>query len=496
VSATVSRVVVIGQDAPLWLAASGIRAALAPAGVTVEVVALPSAIDASHVYVGQPALEALHNRLGIAEANLLRATRGSFSLGQRFVDGAEAQPAFFHAYGAYGAPIDGKAFLAFWLKARHHGLAAGFGDFSLTEAAALNSRMLLPDADTELFGRTDYGYHLPAAAYARSLRALVTQDGTAVHETAGVRAEKREDGAIAALLLDDGRRISGDLFVDASEAGVLIGEMRGTAWLSRRDVFPADRLLRARGPRMRSIPAYGQVIAAEWGWASLHPSQEQTHVVAAFSADTAEEKVFDRLPSLCGFVPTEVSLSASDPGWHDAPWAANCVAIGPAAARFDPVHGVDLLGVQLGVVHLLSRFPATAEFASERRDYNEAMARLLDRLVDFQAAHYRLARYAGAFWDKARAGACPDTLAHKIATFAVRGQIATLEDESFPNDSWHALLLGHGLVPDSWIPAIDQTSPELMRGEFRRMLGFIKDKVLAQPTHDQYLAELRPAGRR
>jgi tryptophan halogenase len=495
VSGPVSRVVVVGQDAPLWLAASAIRTALAPAGVTVEVVALPSAIDAAHVHVTQPALEALHNILHISEPNLLRATRGSFSLGQRFVDDAGAWPPFFHAYGSHGAPIDGQDFLAFWLKARRHGLAAAFGDFSLTEVAALNGRMLLPDADTEIFGRTDYGYHLPGIAYARSLRALVKQDATTIHETAGLVVEKHDDGTIAAVRLDDGRRVAGDFFVDASDLGLLIGSVPGAAWLRWRDVFPVDRVLRARGPRMRSIPAYGQVIAAEWGWASLHPSQDQTHVTATFSADVAEERVFDRLPSLCGFVPAEVSLSTSDPGRHGAPWVANCVAIGPASARFDPVHGIDLLGVQLGLVHLLSRFPATADFAAERRDYNEAMARLLDRLCDFQAAHYRLARYAGSFWDQARAGSCPAMLAHKIDTFAARGQIAVLEDESFPNDSWHALFLGHGLIPNSWIPAIDAVAPERMRSEFRRMLGFIKDKVLTQPSHDQYLADLRPAAR-
>ncbi|MBC9032164.1 tryptophan 7-halogenase [Sphingomonas sp. JC676] len=495
-SGPVSRVVLVGQDAPLWLAASVIRAALAPAGVTVEVVSLPSTIDASHVYVTQPALEALHNILRISETNLLRATRGSFSLGQRFIDGAGMQPPFFHAYGSHGAPVEGKEFLAYWLKARRHGLAAAFGDFSLTQAAALNGRMLLPDADTEIFGRTDYGYHLPAAAYARSLRALVKQDGTIVHETAGLVVEKHDNGAIAAVGLDDGLRVAGDFFVDASDLGLLIGHMPGTEWLSWRDIVPADRVLRARGPRMRSIPAYGQVVATDWGWASLHPSQEQTHLVAAFSTEAAEEKVFDGLPSLCGFVPAEVSLLASDPGRHGAPWVANCVAIGPASARFDPLHGIEMLGVQLSLVHLLSRFPATADFAAERRDYNEAMARLLDRLCDFQAAHYRLARYAGDFWDKARACCCPVTLAHKIDTFAARGQIAVLEDESFPNDSWHALFLGHGLISNSWIPEIDPVAPELMHTEFRRMLGFIKDKVLAQPNHDQYLAGLRPAAPR
>jgi len=170
---------------------------------------------------------------------------------------------------------------------------------------------------------------------------------------------------------------------------------------------------------------------------------------------------------------------------------ANCVAIGPAAARFDPMHGVDLLGVQLGIVHLLSRFPVAADFSAERNDYNAAMAALFDRARDFQSGHYRLARYAGPFWDAARACEISPALAHKIQTFAARGELSLLEEESFALDSWHALFLGHGLTPDSWAPAIDRISPDTMRTEFRRILGFIKDKVLAQPLHEHVLSGQR-----
>lgn len=476
------RVVVVGNDAPLWLATSALHAALGPAGVTVEAVALPSRLSTSQIHVTQPALEALHNRLGIAEEKLLRATRGSYALAQKFVDASGAQPAFFHAHGSYGAPIDRQGFLAFWLKARRHGLDAGFDDFSLTAAAAQHGRMLLPDAETETFGRTDYGYHLPATAYVRSLKALVQQDGIAMHEAADARAERDADGAIAAVILDGDRRIAGDFFVDASD-DALLQEGEWDDW-----DFPVNRVLHARGPRMLAIPAYGQVIAADWGWVSINPSQQETHIVAGVAAGY-EDKALAALPALCGFAPTDVAITKSSPGRRTKAWVSNCVAVGPAAARFDPVHGVDLLGVQLGIVHLLSRFPVAAAFTAERDDYNSATAALFDRVRDFQAAHYRLAHYVGPFWDVARACEISPALAHKIQTFAARGELSLLEEESFPLDSWHALFLGHGLVPESWAPAIDRVSPDTMRGEFRRILGFIKDKVLAQPMHEQYLEQ-------
>ena len=71
------------------------------------------------------------------------------------------------------------------------------------------------------------------------------------------------------------------------------------------------------------------------------------------------------------------------------------------------------------------------------------------------------------------------------------GQIAVeippLEDETFAPDFWRALLVGLGEMPESWPPAIDRTSPDRMKQEFRRMLAFVRDKVLEQPTHDAYL---------
>lgn len=490
-SARPERVVVVGSDAPLWLAASVLRAGLAPSGVTVEAVELPARAAPADVHATQPALEALHNQLRIKEESLLRSTRGSFSLGQRFA-GGEAPP-FFHAFGSAGAPIEGGNFLPYWLRARRFGLNATLADFSLTAAAALHGKMLLPDEETERFARTDYGYHLPALSYARSLKRLALADGVVPHETTVARADLTE-GAIAAVLLDEGRRIAGDIIVDLTAEGLLIAAL-DVGVESWRALFPADRLLRARGPGFRSVPCFADIRAAGWGWTGLYPAQNETHVVGAYASEAlGDTAALEAISGACGLPLADVLLEASDPCRREVAWKRNCVAMGEAACRFDPLHDVALHSVQLGLVHLLSLFPVSSEWAPEQAEYNRLMRALFERTRDFQAAHYALARYPGLFWQRGRDSALPDALAHKLATFAARGELALLEDESFPLDSWNALLIGHGLIPESHTPSADRTSPDLMKAEFRRMLGFIKDKVLKQPSHDDYLAEL--CGRR
>lgn len=479
------RIVVVGSDAPLWLAASVLRAGLAPSGVVVEAVELPARAGTADVHATQPALEALHNQLRIDEAALLRATRGSFSLGQRF-GGGDAP--FFHAFGSYGAPIDGGNFLPFWLKARRFGLNATLADFSLTAAAARQGKMLLPDEDTDRFGRADYGYHLPAAAYARSLKALAAKDGIVIHEAVEAEAVLGA-GGIEAITLGGDRRVTGGFFIDMTAGGSLMTAL-GVGIESWEASFPANRVLHARGPGFRSVPCFAEIRAAGWGWAGLYPAQTETYIVAAWSSvDLDDEAAVATAAATSGLPLAEVRFARSHPGRREQAWAGNCVALGDAACGFDPVHDVALHAVQLGLVHLLSLFPVGGEWAPERAEYNRLMRALFERTRDFQAAHYLLNRYPGRFWRHAREADPPPALAHKLATFAARGELSLLEDETFPLDSWNALLIGHGLIPDSHAPSADRTPPETMKAEFRRMLGFIKDKVLEQPSHDAYLAE-------
>jgi len=479
------RVVVVGRDAALWLSANVIRAALAPSGVDVTAVELPSRLTAADVYASLPPLEALHTQLRIDEAALLRAIGGTFTLGQNFVDVATGRAPFLHAYGGYGTAIEGQDFFAYWLKARGLGLPVGLEDFSLTAAAARQGRLLIPDDETERYARSDYGYHLPAAAYVRSLRSLAVADGVAI-QSADRIGIVHGDAGIAAITLD-GVRVEGDLFIDATGEGMLIGALEG-ARESWNKVFPGDRMLVATAPKFASVPAYAEIRSHAHGWTGLYPSQAQTHVVQVYASHLCSDDEAHRAAAATAGLPlTAATVRLLDPGMRREAWCGNVVAIGAAAAAFDPLHNVDLLAVQSGLVQLLTFFPAASDFSAQRAEYNRLMRSTYARLRDFQALHYRINTYSGGFWALARQGATSPELLHRIALFAARGEIAPYEDESFAADSWRAFFAGHGIVPDSYLPAIDRTPPDAIKAQFRHMLGFVKEQVLRQPTHDAYL---------
>lgn len=485
-------VIVVGRDAPLWLAALALHVALAPAGVTVSVVELPPAQGEDDVYATQPALEALHTLLGMDEAELLRAVGGAFSLGQQFAGFAGPRPPFFHAYGTYGAPIEGQAFFPFWLKARRFGLNVELEDFSMTAAAAKSGRVLIPDTTIETFGRTDYGYHLPAAAYGRWLKARAVKAGIAIHETRAVAVTRGEAG-IAALDLGGGRTLGAGLFVDTAGAlmdALEVGRRSWRAW------FPCDRLIAAAGPRLASLPSYAQVRAQSDGWLAFHPSQRCTHLLRAYdSAVLGDDEALRSAAIVSGLALGDAVVSPSEPGVRETLWRGNCVALGEAACRFDAIDSVDLHAVQTGLVHLLALFPVDGDATFERVEYDRVAGQAFARIRDFQAAHYILNRYSRSpMWTRAREALPPPELAHKIAAFRARGVIAWLDEETFSEDSWRALFAGHGLVPDSYDPRIDRVDGEAIKREFRGILHFIKEQVAEQASHDAYIELFCAAG--
>jgi tryptophan halogenase len=463
--------------------------ALGPAGVKFTVIELPSRLHAADVYATLPALEPLHTRLRIEESKLIGITRGAFTLGQRFVDTSGSAAAFFHAYGSHGARIEKKEFLPHWLRARKLGLQVALEDFCLTAAAAKQGRMLVPDPEIEAHGFTDYAYHLPAIAYSALLKFLALKRGVVVHQARAANATLHADGAIACVALDGDRRVDGDFFLDVTgEEGQLMSSLavKRESW---RACFVADRVLCAYGAPIQPTPVYSEIRAAAEGWVALYPTQVCTHIYKAYSSELLSDEgalqaamSISRLPLHGGVVRT------SEPGRRAITWERNCVALGAAACVFDPIHSVDLQAVQVGLVHLLHLFPVQADYEVERVEYNQNIRSAFERIRDFQSAHYFLNRFGGSsFWTRAREQVLSAELSHKIDTFRARGDIASYEDETFTIDDWQALLIGHGVSPESYDPAVERTAPEVMQRELGRVLSFIRAKVEEQPSHSDYL---------
>ncbi len=484
----IARVVIVGRDAALWLSALALRRALGATGPEIQAIELPGLLQAPDIHPTLPALEAFHRLLGIDEHDLLKRTRGAFTLGQSFVNFSGPRPPFFHAYGSHGIALGRVPFFQILLRARQGGLTVPFEDFSLTGAAARQNRFVVPDSDTESFARTDYGYHLPARAYAAYLKDRTVASGITVMPARAVTVERDAQTGDVAAVHAGGSRIAGDLFIDASGAEAVLMRQVDVPFESWRPWFGFDRVLSVAGPRLKNLPPYAQIRAQASSWLGLHAAQNATHLIHIYnSAYLGDDQALASAGIVSGLALGDGVVSPLEPGRTTHAWSGNCVAIGEAACVFDPIDSVALQAVQLGLVHLLALFPQGGDMTAERNEYNRLTGLGFTHLRDFQLTHSVCNRIDSRFWDLARAVPVPESLQIRLDAFRARGLAPLSDEDSFHADSWHAVLLGHGVEPQSFEPMVETLRDEDVAQHLRRLLGHIRDQVQAMTSHDAYL---------
>jgi tryptophan 7-halogenase len=489
VNRRVKRVVVVGADAPAWMAAAAIHRSLNPAGIGVRVIELPTLLQPVDAYSAIPALAGLHSRIGLEESVPFKVCKAVPMAGQRFSNWAAAAPPFILGYDRATLPGGGNlGFTQFWTRGRQQGLRTELGNFSLGAVAAKAGRVPISPEDAELSAA--FGYHLDAGAYSALLRHFTVRGG--IETKASTVADVEIEGdRIGAVVLADGERVEADLFVDASGSqAVLIGRMPGAEFESWREWLPCDRMIVASGIALRPYPGFSQISAFRQGWIGLFPLQDRTAVVAAYdSRQISDQEVLDRLPVLAKLpISGDAVVSGLSQGIRKRNWVGNCVAVGESAVSLDPLDAVQLHMAHNCISQLMTLFPVEAGAFPEAELYDLNIHRVATNLRDFQAAHYKLnRRFDEPLWDRCRDAAVPESLQRKLDVFAARGLVPLFDDETFEEQSWESLFIGHGLMPQSYDPRVDAVPEQELIARVQQRLQDIIALVEAMPPTDDFV---------
>ena len=182
-------------------------------------------------------------------------------------------------------------------------------------------------------------------------------------------------------------------------------------------------------------------------------------------------------------------ITQLEPGARDRPWIGNCVAIGEAAVSLEPLDAVQLHVVHTGIAHLVKLFPVSAETFPEAEIYNRAIVSHAANIRDFQIAHYKLnRRFDERLWDGVRDARPPASLEAKMNLFRSRGHVLLYDGESFQDQNWASIFLGHGLMPESYDPRVDLIEPQEHIARVQDRLRTIGEAVAAMPPVAAYLA--------
>jgi tryptophan 7-halogenase len=439
-----------------------------------------------------PPILGFNAQLGVDEAAFVAATGATFKLGIEFRDWGRLGDRYVHPFGAHGQNFGGLDFHHVWLKYRDAPGVGGIENFWMSAVAAHAGRFAHPVPDPRApLSQLAYAYHFDAGRYAAFLRAHAEAHGAARIEGRIATVERTDSGDVAAVRLDDGRRVAGDLFVDCSGfRSLLLGDAMDVPFVDWSHWLPCDRALAVPTARVEPLLPLTRATARDAGWQWRIPLQHRTgngHVYAsAFTDDAEAERVLmANLDAEPLDSPRPLRFTA---GRRARMWEGNVVALGLAAGFLEPLESTSIHLIQSGIQKLLGLFPDRAVAPVERDEFNRLMIAQFDAVRDFIILHYAATeRRDTPFWRHVGTMTLPDSLSAKIALFREKGRLFRYDDDLFAVPSWVAVLLGQHVVPGGWSPIADSLQDAPVLAALKRLRADYAAAAAAMPQHAAYV---------
>jgi tryptophan halogenase len=494
------RIVVVGGGTAGWMTA----AALARFCMPRFSVTLVESDEIGTIGVGEatiPSINLFNQSLGIDEADFLAATGGTYKLGIAFDGWGKPDEAYVHAFGLVGRALGIVPFHPYWLRARRLGIAKPLGHYILHTIAIAGNRFAHVSRPAgSLAPPFPYAFQFDAGLYAKFLRGFAEKHGTRREEGKVIAVERdQQKGDVAAVLLADGSRIEGDLFIDCSGfRGLLIEQELDAGFEDWSQWLRCDRAIAVPCARIDPLIPLTRVIARKAGWQWRIPLQHRIgngHVFSSL-AMSEDEAASILLSNLDGEPTGDPRTIRFVPGIRRSSWIRNVVAIGLSSGFIEPLESTSIHVIQTGITRLLELLPAGEISQATRDDYNMRTRFEMERIRDFIIFHYHFNQREGEpFWDELRAMSVPEPLQHKIDLFRASGRVTASGDELFDERAWIQVMIGQNLVPESWNPVADQL-PEPRLGEFLESLERSHvEEVTRMPEHGAFLSKFAPFNR-
>lgn len=487
------KVIVVGGGTAGWMAASALGKML-PHACSVELI---ESAEIGIVGVGEatlPHLRAFIQTLGLDEAAFMTATHATYKLGIEFRDFGKQGDSYLHPFGDFGRPLNGVPFLQYWLRMHALGQGGEVFEYSMANVMAAARRFAPPATDPgSLLSMFNYAYQFDATRFGPFLRTFAEAQGVKRTEGRIVSVERHpETGHVAAVLLESGVRVEGDLFIDCSGfRSLLLGDALGEEWEDWSHWLPCDRAMAlpsASSPG--EIEPLTRATAMPAGWRWRIPLQHRVGNGYVFSSAhlSEDEAASAILGAVEGEPLAEPRVLRFKAGRRKQSWSHNVVAVGLASGFLEPLESTSIYLVQAAITQLLELFPIGAIEDADRDEFNRSIDYEYDRIRDFLILHYHAStRDDSEFWRYVRHMPIPDSLADKIALFRRAGRIQRYGHGLFFEPSWIAVLIGQGVIPENWDQRIDAGPPRELGEALDRLRGRISDEVQALPGHRETL---------
>lgn len=478
------RVVVAGGGQLGVLAAIALRRAL-PATEVVVIGTPPSpAAFADTSATAMPFTNKLHDRLGIAEDRIVTLAGGSYRLVTRYAGWDGEGPGGVVAYGEALDPALKTAFARDWGAVRLPGAGAPPAG-SLAEVLAAAGRFAPPPpGEPTPISSVDYALRWNPSAY----RALLIEQAEAL----GIgyvqgeidRLEPDEGDSIRAIGIAGQGMIEADLFVDCSgpQASLLAAHPRfnftdWSATLPTRHIYLAE-------PGAPVLALEDRLTLTRAGWVSEVAGLDGLQRMLGTPTPLPRAEV----EALLGARAT--GAVALTPGRVETPWIGNIVALGDAAARFEPLGPLHLDLAHRQLALLIEMLPGRDIAPLERAEYNRRSVLMMEGVHEVLAMHFAAPAAQAVFGGQP----LPGRVTAVIDQFERRGRIPFREELPLLSQEQFALLAALGWTPG--LPPAAHAADAAIEARARADFEAEAQAALAfAPPYDQWLGRALAASR-
>ncbi|MES2321070.1 MAG: tryptophan halogenase family protein [Pseudomonadota bacterium] len=493
---SVKTIVIVGGGTAGWMTAASLSKILGKK----YAIRLIESDEISTVGVGEstiPMIKLFNQVLGINEDEFMRETMATFKLGIEFVDWGKLGDKYMHGFGKFGQDLWTVDFYQYWLKMYQAGKAPDLENYSINRMASHASKFMRPTAEMGNSPLADivYAFHLDAGLYARYLRKFSEAHGVVRTEGKVVDTVVREgDGHIDAVIMENGERICGELFIDCSGfRGLLIEQALKTGYEDWTHWLPCDRAYAVPCELASDLLPYTRATARPAGWQWRIGLQHRTgngHVFSSkFMSDDEAASIL--MNSLDGKALAEPKLLRFVTGKRKKVWNKNVIAIGLSSGFMEPLESTSIHLIQSTVARLITFFPDAGFHQADVDEFNRQCDFETERIRDFLILHYNATeRTDTPFWNHCRTMELPESLQRKLDLYKAHGRIVRDNNELFAEVGWLQVMHGQGIKAGGYHPLVDLLSEQEVSAYLEEISGVVGKCVSVMPTHAQFISAL------
>lgn len=264
-----------------------------------------------------------------------------------------------------------------------------------------------PDGSLLALGPFLPAYHFDQALVGKFLKSKSQGVEIIDNVLSGVERDG-ESGDVTALLFEDGQRLEGDFFIDATgfRKRLIVGELKAP-WISYAHELPVNRALPFWLPIEpgEEIANYTRAWAQEAGWMWQIPTQFRYGCGYVFSdefrtpdeAHAEIERVLGREVEVRGDIKFQI-------GRLEQAWIGNVMAVGLSSSFLEPLESTSIHGTIVQMMMFGGQYLRDPKAMTQalRDDYNARVGRQVDDFRTFVNTHYATERDDTPFWREVR----------------------------------------------------------------------------------------------